>query len=185
MAVKQAGTFMRTGARGSPSWPRRKLMGRIHCSRLPATNWNQSACRTGAGHTFGSDRQGSTDPASASSASRNAGWLSPKRDDWRTYRTSDDDWRWRRPPHAAGLQVDGHPVLAAPVSEFRSLGSPGLPPQAAARFRSRLTSRSANGAAEAGFCPVINAPSWTTLTSQLRFAPTRWEGQLRRNANAG
>jgi hypothetical protein len=58
MAVKQAGTFMRTGARGSPSWPGRKLMGRIHCSRLLATNWNQSACRPGAGHTFGRDSHG-------------------------------------------------------------------------------------------------------------------------------
>src|SRR5262249_25789041 len=49
----QAGDFMRTGVRGSPSWPGRTLMGRIHCSRLLATNWHQSACRPGAGHTFG------------------------------------------------------------------------------------------------------------------------------------
>jgi hypothetical protein len=57
MAVKQAGRFMRTGMRGSPSWPGRTLMGRIHCSRLLATNWHQSTCRPGAGHTFGSDRR--------------------------------------------------------------------------------------------------------------------------------
>jgi len=36
-------------------------MGRIHCSRLLATNWHQSTCRPGAGHTFSSDRR--TQPA--------------------------------------------------------------------------------------------------------------------------
>src|SRR4030095_10759286 len=58
MAVKQAGEFMRTGARGSPSWPGRKLMGRIHCSRLLGpTGINPLADRGRAIHSVGTERR--------------------------------------------------------------------------------------------------------------------------------
>ncbi len=46
---------LRTRTRGSPSWPERTLRGRIHYCRLIETNSQKSTCRSGAGHTFGSD----------------------------------------------------------------------------------------------------------------------------------
>ena len=52
----KAESFMRARTRGSPSWPERMLRGRIHYCRLIETNSQKSTCRSGAGHTFGSDR---------------------------------------------------------------------------------------------------------------------------------
>src|SRR5712671_4921098 len=54
--LPRAESFMRTRTRGSPSWPERTLRGRIHYCRLIETNSQKSTCRSGAGHTFGSDR---------------------------------------------------------------------------------------------------------------------------------
>ncbi len=53
--LPRAESFMRTRTRGSPSWPERTLRGRIHYCRLIETNSQKSTCRSGAGHTFGSD----------------------------------------------------------------------------------------------------------------------------------
>jgi hypothetical protein len=52
----KAESFMRIRTRGSPSWPERMLRGRIHYCRLIETKSQNSACRSGAGHTFGTHR---------------------------------------------------------------------------------------------------------------------------------
>src|SRR4029450_911900 len=48
---------MRTGARGSPSWPERMLRGRIHCGRLSETSSHKKPLAD-RGRTIHSERTG-------------------------------------------------------------------------------------------------------------------------------
>jgi len=61
MAIYQGREFYEDqDARISPSWPERTLRGRIHYCRLIETKPQESTCRSGAGHTFGTHNGRST-----------------------------------------------------------------------------------------------------------------------------